>query len=125
MKLNSKDLSSFNRCTIRRNHNEITTKSAKGNAYNKAVLVKSIIKESLINKLSSKEIKEKLIEGFKENANSIWFFGISAHLFGWNDVLFILRLILFWLGLPELVIIDLMSLSSITNIVKNSELHKC
>ena len=48
MKLNSRDLSSFNRCTIRRNHNEITTKSAKGNAYNKAVLVKSIIKESLI-----------------------------------------------------------------------------
>ena len=66
MKLNSRDLSSFNRCTIRRNHNEITTKSAKGNSYNKAVLVKSIIKESLINKLSSQEIKEKLIEGFKE-----------------------------------------------------------
>lgn len=66
MKFNSRDLSMYNRCKKRREHNDIITKSAKNNIYDKAVLLKGIIKDALINHPDETEIKEKIEEGFKE-----------------------------------------------------------
>lgn len=66
MKYKARDLNNLNRCTKRRQYETVSTKSITNNVYDKAVLVKTILKEALINKLSYKEIYDKVIKGFKD-----------------------------------------------------------
>lgn len=65
MKFNSRDLSTHNRCTKRRKFAEIITKQATNDIYTKSVVIKSAIKEYLLDEDWDKVIKS-VQEGFKE-----------------------------------------------------------
>ena len=91
MKFNSRDLSTHNRCKKRRNLADIITKSAKNDIYTKAMIIKSAIKEYLIDQDWNKTVKN-----VKEGFNNISYINDNTRAINAEEALKIIKRYVKW-----------------------------